>query len=67
MVGKTLKSKISGSLFYVEDLKKFGEDYYYIILELSTYRRIAIFKELFEEETIQDFEEETIQNFEVIK
>ncbi len=57
MVGKTLKSKINGSLFFVEELKSesvFGQ--YYIIRDMATGQKFASSKGWFEHGIMQNLE-----------
>ena len=57
MVGKTLKSRINGALFFVEELKNDNGNEYYIILDLATGKRVASNKGWFEHGLMQNLEE----------
>lgn len=59
LVGKTLRSKINGARFYVEELVKENGFEYYIILDLESRGRIASGKEWFERGIMQNLEVET--------
>lgn len=56
MIGKTLKSKINGALFFVEDLKNDNGNEYYIVVDLSSGLRIASSKSWFENGIMQNLE-----------
>jgi hypothetical protein len=58
VVGKTLKSKINGALFFVEELKNEGGQEYYIIVDLAAGKRIASPKGWFENGIMQNLEVE---------
>ena len=57
MVGKTLKSKVNGALFYVEELKKDNNSEYYIIVDVASGKRIESGKEWFEKGIMQNLYE----------
>jgi hypothetical protein len=56
MKGKTLKSKINGALFFVEDLKNDNGNEYYIIIDLASGKRVASGKQWFEKGIMQNLE-----------
>ena len=55
-VGKTLKSKINGCLFYVQELFLENNQLYYIIIDLETNQKFAIGKGWFENGYMQNLE-----------
>lgn len=57
MVGKTLKSKINGALFYVEDLKQDNNSEYYVLVDVASGKRILSGKEWFEKGIMQNLYE----------
>lgn len=57
MVGKTLRGKINGALFFVEELKKDNGKEYYIILDLKSGKRYNHDKGWFEHGIMQNLEE----------
>lgn len=56
MKGKTLKSKINGEIFFVEDLKQEKGKEYYIILHPKSGKRYNHEKGLFEHGLMQNLE-----------
>ena len=57
MVGKTLKSKINGALFYVEELKNDNGNEYYIIVDVASGNRVSSSKGWFENGIMQNLME----------
>lgn len=55
-VGQTLKSKINGCLFYVQELFLENEKLYYTIIDLATNQKFAISKDWFENGYMQNLE-----------
>lgn len=56
LIGKTLKSKINGALFFVEELKKENKTEYYIIVDISSGKRFAHGRAWFEKGIMQNLE-----------
>ena len=56
MVGKTLKSKINGALFYVQELKEEHGERYYIIQDVKTGALYTWGKGWFEKGLMQNLE-----------
>lgn len=56
LVGKTLKSKINGALFFVEELKKDNGTEYYIIVDVASGKRVASGRAWFEHGIMQNLE-----------
>lgn len=56
MVGKTLKSKINGALFFVEELKNDKGNEYYIIVDMASGNRFSSGKEWFEKGIMQNMD-----------
>lgn len=56
MVGKTLKSKINGKLFYIKELKNDNGNEYYIIVDVANGNEIAFEKIWFDHGIMQNFE-----------
>jgi hypothetical protein len=54
LVGRTLKSKINGALFFVEELKNDNGNEYYIIVDLASGKRVASGKQWFEKGIMQN-------------
>mgnify|MGYP003413642511 CR=1 FL=1 len=56
MIGKTLKSKINGALFYVKELKNDNGNEYYIIVDVASGNEFAHGKSWFEKGIMQNWE-----------
>ena len=56
LTGKTLKSKINGNLFTVEQLKQESNGQYYIVRDLQSEKVVAVGKEWFEKGIMQNLE-----------
>lgn len=56
MIGKTLKSKINGALFYVKELRNDNGNEYYIIVDVASGNEIASAKEWFDNGIMQNLE-----------
>ena len=56
MVGKTLKSKINGALFYVKELKNDDGSEYYIIVDVASGNEFAHNKKWFEKGIMQNLD-----------
>jgi hypothetical protein len=56
MVGKTLKSKINGALFYVKELKNDNGNEYYIIVDLASGKEVTSCKGWFEKGIMQNLD-----------
>ena len=56
LIGKILKSKINGALFFVEDLKNENGNEYYIIIDLKSGFRFGSSKDWFEKGVMQNLE-----------
>ncbi len=56
MIGKTLKSKINGALFYVQELKEERGKQYYVIRDVKTGRLALWEKGWFEKGLMQNLE-----------
>lgn len=56
LIGKTLKSKINGALFFVEELKKENASEYYIIVDIASGKRFAHGKSWFEKGIMQNLD-----------
>ena len=54
MIGKTLKSKINGALFFIEDMKNDDGKYYYIIVDLASGKRLVSPRDWFEKGIMQN-------------
>jgi hypothetical protein len=54
LIGKTLKSKINGALFFVEELKNDNGSEYYIIIDLASGMRVASGRQWFEKGIMQN-------------
>ena len=61
MKGKTLKSKINGALFYVEELKNDNGNEYYVIVDVATGNRFASSKVWFDNGLMQNLEVVSLQ------
>lgn len=57
MVGKILKSKINGDLFYIEEEKVENGKHYYIVRDISSDKLTCWGKEWFEKGIMQNLEE----------
>ena len=56
MIGKTLKSKINGALFYVKELKNDNGNEYYIIVDVASGNEFAHSKAWFDNGIMQNLE-----------
>lgn len=56
MVGKTLKSKINGALFFVEELNNDSGHEYYTVVDVKSGKRNKIGKGWFEHGIMQNLE-----------
>lgn len=56
MIGKTLKSKINGNLFYVKELKNDNGNEYYIIVDVASGNELASGKKWFDNGIMQNLE-----------
>ena len=56
MIGKTLKSKINGTLFYVKELKNDNRNEHYIIVDVASGNEIVSAKEWFDNGIMQNLE-----------
>ena len=56
MIGKTLKSKINGALFYVKELKNDNGNEYYVIVDVASGNKFASGKKWFDNGIMQNLE-----------
>jgi hypothetical protein len=56
MIGKMLKSKINGALFYVKELKNYNGKEYYIIVDVASGNEFTYSKVWFDNGLMQNLE-----------
>lgn len=56
MIGKTLKSKINGALFYVKELKNDNGNEYYIIVDVASGNELMSERKWFDNGIMQNLE-----------